>query len=144
MREPLVGHAVPSFLLTSLLTSSPTVAHIIHADTEKVQSAWGKLLGVGRRSDLERVQDGGDDAVVTDETGELHEPRYPILALEPVEQGLGDAAVSRDLPDVVDHVPLGGRKTAEVSARAHGGDGSVARSRLSGRRRMGRPDIGTV
>src|SRR5207244_4695259 len=107
-------------------------------------SCQGKRLGVRRRSDLERVQDAGDDAVVADETRELHEPGHAVLTLEPVEQRLGDAVTSQKLTGVVDDVTLAGRQARKVSAVAHRGDGRRADSRLPGRGRMGRPDVGAV
>src|SRR2546425_7703796 len=108
------------------------------------ESCQGKGLGVGRRSDLERVQDAGDNAVVADETGELNKPRHAVLALQPVEQGLDDVVGPQELPDVVDHVSLGGRQARELSTVAYGGDGGGAGARVLRRRRMRRPDVGAV
>src|SRR5512145_575636 len=107
-------------------------------------SCQGKRLGVRRRSDLERVEDAADDAVVADERGELDEPGHAMRDSEPVEQRLRHDVTHRELTHVVDHVSLAGRKAREIPAIADGGDGRVADSCLPGRRRMGRPHVGAI
>src|SRR4030095_12211108 len=65
------------------------------------ESCQVKRLGVRRRSDLERVEDAADDAVVADESRELDEPGHAMLASEPVEQRLRHDLAPPTLPHVV-------------------------------------------
>ena len=78
------------------------------------------------------------------ETGELDEPRDSVLRSHPVEHGLRDLVGPRELPDVVDHVSLGGRQARQIRAVAHRDDGGVAHLRLAGRGGVRRPHVGAV
>src|SRR5262249_60918826 len=90
-----------------------------------------KLLGLGGRRHLERVQHVRDHAVVDGDSGQLDEPWRAVAVLERIEDLKFDAVRPEQLPHEGHERSLVRSETAHVAAIAHGGDGLLAHPRLA-------------